>query len=31
MMLGNEAIVETECLRVLDLLYPLFEEQLPIA
>src|SRR4029453_17874773 len=30
MVLGNEAIVETECLRVLDLLYPLFEEKLPI-
>src|SRR4030095_15102430 len=31
MVLGNEAIVETDRLRVLDLLYPFFEEQLPIA
>jgi hypothetical protein len=31
MVLGNEAIVETECLRVLDLLHSFFKEQLPIA
>src|SRR5712691_823436 len=31
MVLGNEAIIEPERLRVLDLLHTLFEEQLPIA
>jgi hypothetical protein len=31
MVFGNKAVVETKSFRVLDLLHPLFKEQLPVA